>query len=124
MARKLIDKYEDYFEDIIELYDITAGGHTLRVVITHLGATEEGGDIVEGFGATVEIISRENELINKIFDEMKNDYEETDLWTDTTYNCAVEVWTNASFTTYSDPDDIEVIIKTAEAIARGWENGK
>ena len=110
MARKLIDKYEDYFDNIIELYDVTAGGHTLRVVVTNLGAIDEDGEEVTGYGATVEIIGRENELIKKI-------YEETDIWNDTTYNCAVEAWTNASFTTYGSPDDIETIIETAEAIA-------
>lgn len=117
MARKLIDKYEDYFDNIIELYDVTAGGHTLRVVVNNLGAIDEDGEEVIGYGATVEIIGREAELIKKIYEEMRDDYEESDIWEDVTYNCAVEVWTNASFTTYGSPDDIETIIKTAEAIA-------
>ena len=87
------------------------------MVVTNLGAIDEDGEEVTGYGATVEILSRETELIKKIYEEMRDDYEETDIWNETTYNCAVEVWANACFTTYGSPDDIETIIKTAEAIA-------
>lgn len=113
--RKIIDKYEGYFEDLITLYDITEGPRTLRVVVNEIGAAGEGPEV----GAVVEIIGgdkNDDYIINKVFEALKDDFEEagTDYTTD--YNCFINCRLFASFTTYGSPDDIETILKTVEKI--------
>lgn len=113
--RKLIDKYESYFDDLVTLYDITGNVHTLRIAVTEF-RTIEDGEIYEN-GANVEVIGQDkndDEIIKAIYEELKDDYEETDLDYTTDYNSYINTRLYASFTTYGTPGDIEDIITAVE----------
>ena len=118
--KKLVDRYDSYFDDIVELYDITTEKTTLRAAVTTYGAYDENHEETTGIGATVEIIGNnrnDDNIIQAIYDTLKDDYEETDIDYTTDYNSYINTRLYATFTTYGSPSDIDDILEVAEKLA-------